>query len=280
LKIGGIDIGSRYIKYLVLEDKTPVAFYKEDTGHDPFQICRKLIEINKPDKLVATGYGRHLLEIHESVNTITEIKAVAIGSKEVLPSCRTIIDIGGQDTKVISINKDGMVTNFEMNDRCAAGTGKFLEIMAKTLGFNVESFGYQCNGDSNDIKINSMCTVFAESEVIGLIAKGIKRELIATAIHNSIASRVIALINRIEVNDDIIFTGGCARNKYLQKIFENRFRTKVHVHDNPDMLAALGAALYAKQENQGSVTLPYLKNRRDCEKQMTVAGSIPTTSPQ
>jgi predicted CoA-substrate-specific enzyme activase len=272
LKIGGIDIGSRYIKYVVLEDKAPVAFYKEDTGHDPFQICRKLIEINKPDKLVATGYGRHLLEIHGSVNTITEIKAVAMGSNKVLPSCRTIIDIGGQDTKVIAINEDGMVTNFEMNDRCAAGTGKFLEIMAKTLGFNIESFGYQCNGDSNDIKINSMCTVFAESEVIGLIAKGVKRELIATAIHNSIASRVIALIKRIGINNDVVFTGGCARNKYLQILFENSFRTKIHVHENPDMLAALGAALYAQQENQGSVTLPDLKNKCECEKQMIVRG--------
>jgi predicted CoA-substrate-specific enzyme activase len=278
LKIGGIDIGSRYIKYVVLEENKPVAFYKEDTGHDPFQICRKLIEMNKPDNLVATGYGRHLLEIHGSVNTITEIKAVAIGSNEVLPSCRTIIDIGGQDTKVIAINKNGMVTNFEMNDRCAAGTGKFLEIMAKTLGLNIENFGYQCNCEvSDDIKINSMCTVFAESEVIGLIAKGVKRELIATAIHNSIANRVIALIKRIGINDDVVFTGGCARNKYLQRLFENRFRTKIHVHENPDMLAALGAALYAQQENQRSVTLPDLKNRRNCEKQMTVAGSIPTT---
>ncbi|OGW36658.1 MAG: hypothetical protein A2Y97_12535 [Nitrospirae bacterium RBG_13_39_12] len=272
MKIGGIDIGSRYIKYVVLEDNKPVAFYKEDTGHDPFEVCRKLMEMNKPDKLIATGYGRHLLEIHGSVNTITEIKAVAIGSKEVLPSCRTIIDIGGQDTKVIAINEDGMVTNFEMNDRCAAGTGKFLEIMAKTLGFNIESFGYQCNGDSNDIKINSMCTVFAESEIIGLIAKGVKRELIATAIHNSIASRVVSLIKRIDLHDDIVFTGGCARNTYLQRLFETRFRTKIHVHENPDILAALGAALYAGREGHGAGAPPGLQKQRDGKKQKAVAG--------
>ncbi len=274
MKIGGIDIGSRYIKYVILEDDESVAFYKKDTGHDPFQVCQEFIETNKPDKLVATGYGRHLLEIHGSVNTITEIKAVAIGSKEVFPSCRTIIDIGGQDTKVIATNKDGMVTNFEMNDRCAAGTGKFLEIMAKTLGFNIESFGDQCNGDGNDIKINSMCTVFAESEVIGLIAKGIKRELIAAAIHNSIASKVIALINRIGVNDDIVFTGGCARNTFLQRLFENRFRTKIHVHENPDMLAALGAALHAQHEGYRAIVLSGLQNQNDGEKQRVVAGSI------
>jgi predicted CoA-substrate-specific enzyme activase len=268
LKIGGIDIGSRYIKYVILEDNKPMVFYKKDTGHDPFKVCRKLIEMNGPDKLIATGYGRHLLEIHGSVNTITEIKATAIGSKEVFPSCRTIIDIGGQDTKVIAVNKDGVVTNFEMNDRCAAGTGKFLEIMAKTLGFNIESFGYQCNGNGgDDIKINSMCTVFAESEVIGLIAKGIKRELIATAIHNSIAGRVIALIKRIDLNDDIVFTGGCARNPYLQKLFENRFRTKIHVHENPDMLAALGAALYAGRDGYGACALSGLQNQCDGVKQ-------------
>ena len=278
MKIGGIDIGSRYIKYVILNDNKSVAFYKEDTGHDPFEVCRKLVEMNRPDKLIATGYGRHLLEIHGNVNTITEIKAVAIGSKEVFPSCRTIIDIGGQDTKVIAVNKDGVVTNFEMNDRCAAGTGKFLEIMAKTLGFNIESFGYQCNCDSGDeININSMCTVFAESEVIGLIARGIKRELIATAIHNSIASRVIALIKRIDLNDDIVFTGGCARNPYLQKLFENRFRTKIHVHENPDMLAALGAALYAGREGYRAGALPGLQNQNDGKKQRAVVGSIPTT---
>ena len=277
MKIGGIDIGSRYIKYAVLEDDKSVVFYKKDTGHNPFEVCRKLIEMNKPDKLIATGYGRHLLEIHGNVNTITEIKAVAIGSKEVLPSCRTIIDIGGQDTKVIAINEDGMVTNFEMNDRCAAGTGKFLEIMAKTLGFNIESFGCQCNGDGSDeIKINSMCTVFAESEIIGLIAKGVKRELIATAIHNSIASRVAALIKRIDLNDDIVFTGGCARNTYLQRLFENRFRTKIHVHENPDILAALGAALYAGREWYGSGVLPDLQNQVSV-KRKAVVGSIPTT---
>ncbi|MEW6001698.1 MAG: BadF/BadG/BcrA/BcrD ATPase family protein [Nitrospirota bacterium] len=130
------------------------------------------------------------------------------------------------------------------------------------LDFKLESFGYQCNCEGiNDIKINSMCTVFAESEVVGLIAKGIKRELIATAIHNSIASRVIALIKRIDLNDDIVFTGGCARNPYLQRLFENCFRTKVYVHENPYMLAALGAALYAERKGYGAGALPGLQNQ-------------------
>ena len=122
-----------------------------------------------------------------------------------------------------------------------------------------------------------MCTVFAESEVIGLIAKGAKREQIATAIHNSIASRVIALIKRIDLNNDIVFAGGCARNTYLKRLFENRFRTKIHVHENPDILAALGAALYAEREGYGTGAPPGLKNQFDGKKTMTVVCSIPTT---
>lgn len=248
MKIGGIDIGSRYIKYVVIEHNRPVAFYKEETGHGPLDVCRKLTEVNKSDRLIATGYGRHLLEIYRSVNTITEIKAVARGAKEVFPSCRTIIDIGGQDTKVISINENGTVINFEMNDRCAAGTGKFLEIMAKTLCFDVDNFGSQCNITSENIKINSMCTVFAESEVISLIAKGVERELIASAIHNSIANRVISLIKRVDVKDDIVFAGGCARNQCLKRLFEKSLQRPIYVYEKPDMLSAFGAALYAGQD--------------------------------
>jgi (R)-2-hydroxyacyl-CoA dehydratese activating ATPase len=248
LKFGGIDIGSRYIKYVVTVDNRPVSFYKEETGHAPLDVCKKLVEKDKPDKLLATGYGRYLLEIYGSVKAITEIKAVARGAKEVFPSCRTIIDIGGQDTKAISLDESGMVTNFEMNDRCAAGTGKFIEVMAKTLGFDIDKFGYCHNGNQAKIKINSMCTVFAESEVVSLIAKGIQREFISSAIHNSIASRVIALVNKVGIDEDIVFAGGCAKNPYLKALLEEGTQNKIHVYDRPEMLAALGAALYASEE--------------------------------
>lgn len=245
MKAGGLDIGSRYIKYVVLEGGQPGAFYKEDTGHDPLQVCRKFIETSRPEKLVATGYGRHLLAIQEGVNAISEIKAAARGARELLPSCRTIIDIGGQDTKAIALGDAGAVVDFEMNDRCAAGTGRFLEIMAKTLGFDIESFGSRCNDGGDDIKINSMCTVFAESEVISLIAKGVKREIIAAAIHHAISGKVAALVKKVGTNDDIVFAGGCARNAYLTRLLEERLGKTLRVHENPDMLTALGAALYA-----------------------------------
>ncbi len=245
MRSGGLDIGSRYIKYVVLDGGSPVVYEKRDTGHDPFRVCKELMAFVPPDRLVATGYGRYLLEVHGAVGTITEIKAVARGARERFPLCRTIIDIGGQDTKVVSLHKNGAVGSFEMNDRCAAGTGKFLEVMARALGFDIETFGARCDAAGYDIKINSMCTVFAESEVIGLIAKGAKRETIAAALHHSIASRVVALVKKVEVRDDVVFAGGCARNACLRAIIEERLQRPLMVDEHPDMLAALGAALFA-----------------------------------
>ncbi|MGE5237955.1 MAG: acyl-CoA dehydratase activase [Chloroflexota bacterium] len=245
MRSGGLDIGSRYIKYVVLDGSSPVVCERQDTGHNPLRICKKLMTSAPCDRLVATGYGRHLLEVYGEVRTVTEIKAVARGSRERFPSCRTIIDIGGQDTKAVSLHRDGTVSSFEMNDRCAAGTGRFLEVMAKALGFDIEAFGSDCDVAGYDIKINSMCTVFAESEVIGLIAKGAKREAIATALHHSIANRVIALAKKVEVCDDVVFAGGCAKNACLRAIIEKRLQRPLVVDEHPDMLAALGAALYA-----------------------------------
>ena len=245
MKIGGIDIGSRYIKYVLLDDRRLVDFQRRETGYNPMSVCGELLEVGMPEKLVATGYGRYLLEVYENTKTITEIKAVARGAKAVFPNARTIIDIGGQDTKVISLNDRGDVTHFEMNDRCAAGTGKFLEIMAKTLGYDLDIFGQHCRNKNTGIKINSLCTVFAESEVISLITKGVEREEIAHSLHDSIVSRVMSLLKRIEIRDDVIFTGGCATNLCLKRMFEELLQRKVSVHENPYLQAAHGAALYA-----------------------------------
>lgn len=244
MKSGGIDIGSRYVKYVVLEDRKPAISLVKETGYDPLSVCRELLEKTKPDRLLATGYGRHLLETDINVNTITEIKAVARGAKEVFPSCRTIIDIGGQDTKVIQLDRKGIVTSFEMNDRCAAGTGKFLEIMAHALGYTIETFGRHCRNDQH-ININSLCAVFAESEVISLITKGTERETIATALHNSVVNRLIPLIKRVGIKEDVIFAGGCAQNSFLKHSFEERLQVSVYIHKYSPMLSALGAALYA-----------------------------------
>jgi (R)-2-hydroxyacyl-CoA dehydratese activating ATPase len=249
MRSGGIDIGSRFIKYVVVEDDVIAESYREETGTEPLPLCLRHIEKTRPERLIATGYGRHLLEVHGNFATITEIKAVALGARQVFPACRTIIDIGGQDTKVVSLNEGGAVEGFEMNDRCAAGTGKFLEIMAHTLGYTVEGFSSACSNGEHEkpIKINSMCTVFAESEVISLIARGIDRATIAYALHNSVIERIMPLVRRVGIRDMVVFAGGCARNACLASLMKERLSTPVHIAGNPDFLAALGAALHASR---------------------------------
>jgi predicted CoA-substrate-specific enzyme activase len=243
LTVAGIDVGSRYIKYALIEKGVP-RFFREETGYDPLVVCRRLIDETSPDELLATGYGRHLLAADRGVDTITEIKAVGWGAREVFPSCRTIVDIGGQDTKVVLLNAAGTVENFEMNDRCAAGTGKFLEIMAHALGYPVAEFGMYCETDQQ-VTVSSLCAVFAESEVISLIGKGVRREVIATALHTSIVTRIIPLVKRVGLVEDVVFTGGCARDVCLRRMLAERLGKSLLVHDNPDVLSAYGAALCA-----------------------------------
>jgi predicted CoA-substrate-specific enzyme activase len=241
----GIDIGSRYIKYAVLEDGREPRFFREETGHDPLDVWKRLVGDDRPDALIATGYGRHLLAAEGTVRTMTEIKAVARGARHVFPSCRTIVDIGGQDTKVVLLRSDGSVENFEMNDRCAAGTGKFLEMMARTLGFSLEDFGLTCATDQK-VGISSLCAVFAESEVITLIGKGVKRDVIAAALHSSIVTRILPLVKRVGLMEEVVFAGGCARDSCLGRMLAERLGRGVLVHERPDMLSAYGAALYAR----------------------------------
>jgi len=248
MKTGGIDIGSRFIKYVMLEDGRVILFRKAETGVEPLSVCRRYIEETAPDRLIATGYGRHLMEVHGDYQAVTEIKAVARGARHMFPECRTIIDIGGQDTKAVSLNEKGSVAAFEMNDRCAAGTGKFLEVMSHALGYEVEHFGEACTDSAASLKINSMCTVFAESEVIGLISRGIERASIAAALHTSVIDKVIPLVERVGVADRIVFAGGCARNACLVKLLQQRVKREILVNENPDMLAALGAALLAGED--------------------------------
>jgi len=172
MRCAGIDIGSRTIEVAVVKDGRVVETRQGDSGFDPLKEALKLLDGAKHDRLMATGYGRHLLEVALDASTVTEIKAYAVGARFLVPQARTILDIGGQDSKAISLHESGRVLKFEMNDRCAAGTGKFLEVMARALGFPIEEFGIQALKAKKDIQISSMCTVFAESEVTSLLAKG------------------------------------------------------------------------------------------------------------
>jgi len=244
VRLAGIDIGSRYIKYAILKQGEPVALVTRETGYDPLPVCRALLEEMPADRTLATGYGRHLIEEDRKIRTITEIRAVARGARHFFPSCATIIDIGGQDTKVVGLAGNGTVANFEMNDRCAAGTGRFLEMMAHALGYSIDAFGHHCK-DGQQETVNSLCAVFAESEVISLITKGVQREAVATALHYSIVTRVVSLVKRVGVRDDVVFAGGCAKNPCLTRLLAQRLNKVLLIHPMPEMLSAFGAALCA-----------------------------------
>jgi (R)-2-hydroxyacyl-CoA dehydratese activating ATPase len=248
MRVLGIDIGSRFIKLAILENGKPPVFKKTETSFNPIDKCCELLGDTTEDRIIATGYGRHLLEVHMDARTLTEIKAHAVGARALFRKCRTIIDIGGQDTKVISLDAEGQVKKFEMNDRCAAGTGKFIEVMAKSLGYSMEEFGALPAKCGREIQINSMCTVFAESEVVSLIAKGEAREDIAVALHRSIASRVLSMLRRIPVEGSVVFAGGCARNRCLRDILEQLLGMPLLTAETPDITGALGAALCALEE--------------------------------
>ena len=285
----GIDIGSRTIEVVVVNDSGEViCSFESDTGFDPIAESLKIFyaieekEI-KYESIMATGYGRTLFEIAytnldpisnsnkltliNNCSTVTEIKAHARGVTAFFPDAATILDIGGQDSKAIALNENGRVKKFEMNDRCAAGTGKFLEIMARTLGFTIDDFGKEALLAQNDLTINSMCTVFAESEVTSLIAKGSDRREIAKGLHISVMKRAASMISRVRSiessvirpdkitkqgvegvknntkDDFIVFTGGVAKNECMVKLISEKLGCDVLVPDNPQMIGAFGAAL-------------------------------------
>jgi (R)-2-hydroxyacyl-CoA dehydratese activating ATPase len=246
MRFAGIDIGSRTIELVVVnESGETVLSLRTDTGFDPLAEAKKLIRDAPFDRIIATGYGRSLFEIAWEAPTVTEIKAHAKGARALFPHSRTVLDIGGQDSKAIAMGENGRVKKFEMNDRCAAGTGKFLEIMARSLGFDIDAFGREALRAEKDLTISSMCTVFAESEVTSLIARGQNRREIARGLHSSVIRRAAGMINRVSSQGDIVFTGGVARNPCMAVLLEKALGRSILVPDDPQAVGALGAALLA-----------------------------------
>ena len=247
-KYAGLDVGSRTIKLVTFDTAVRDSVVIE-TGVHPLRRCQELLSDKKYDRLVVTGYGRHLVAPVLGGEVVSEIKAFAIGSRYLYPDCYSVIDIGGQDSKVILLSDKGEVRKFEMNDRCAAGTGKFLEIMANTLEVNISEIGDLALNASKVIHINSLCTVFAESEVVSLIAKGEEAGAIALALHEAVTSRIETMVRRVGVKERIVFAGGGSYNKCLGKLLEQRLDIKLTVPDSPQTVGALGAALLAGDNN-------------------------------
>jgi (R)-2-hydroxyacyl-CoA dehydratese activating ATPase len=241
----GIDLGSRTIKAAALKDGKLHAYQIAESGFDPHRQSLEMIKQYHPTKIVATGYGRHLARKQFAGDVITEIKAHALGARYYFPSCRTVLDVGGQDSKVIALDEKGKVAGFQMNDKCAAGTGRFLEIMAASLGIPLSEFGREALQGSEDIKITSMCTVFAESEVVSLKNHGASPREIARAVHLSVVERLAGMLHRVGFEDSVVFTGGVAKNPAIVRLLQEKLEIAVLVPDEPDIVGALGAALYA-----------------------------------
>jgi len=197
--------------------------------------------------IISTGYGRS--RVKERDGAVTEITCHAKGIKHVIPETRILIDIGGQDSKAIHLDPDGNVVDFAMNDKCAAGTGRFLEAMARALEVDINELGDLDKGATSDLVLSSMCTVFAESEVVSLIAGGAEQKEIAKGLNRAIAARTSSLVKRVAKNTDglaVSMSGGVARNKGVVKaVAESMNIEKVNTPETPDIIGALGAAIIA-----------------------------------
>ena len=256
----GLDIGSTAIKVaLVDEDGKIVGVHVSSSGSlfhknakDALQNLLDKLNVDKGDVryLIATGYGRKLFK--EADDSISEITANAIGAHEAgkaFGGVRTIINIGGQDSKAIQIDDTGNVSNFAMNDKCAAGTGRFLDVAARNLDIDLEELGdYHFNGRGAPLSINSTCTVFAESEIIGLLANGHGKEEIIAGIHYSIAKRTVRLAKRVGIEDRVYFDGGPALNKGLVAAIQDELGRELVVPEYPQTTTAFGAAILARSE--------------------------------
>jgi len=252
----GIDVGARSSEIVVLDGEAPDAFtYRiADTGHDPARTGHRLFEEAlaergvAPDAIartIATGYGRASLPF--AAEAVTEITCHARGVRHGVPDVRTIVDIGGQDSKVIVLDERGSVADFAMNDRCAAGTGRFLEIVARILDLDIDQLGEVAEQATRPAAITSMCAVFAESEVVGLLARGTKRQDVLAGVHASIASRVAALASRLRVQAPAVFTGGVAKNPAMVRALARAVALDFTVPSEPQITGALGAALLAAE---------------------------------
>ena len=249
----GIDIGALTVKAVVLdEQKEVVASGLVRSRHNSCQVATQLVESLLAEKGIAhdeigytvvTGYGR---VTYDAANKeISEITCHARGAIHLFPHARTVIDIGGQDSKVIRVHPQGYVTDFAMNDKCAAGTGRFLEVMAEALEVGVEELGPLSQQSQRPVTISSTCTVFAESEVIAHMSRGTPKADIVAGIHAAIASRVAGLAGQVGLEEEVVMTGGVAKNIGVVKALENQIGLPIHLPPEPQLVGALGAALLA-----------------------------------
>ena len=248
----GIDIGSTMTKAVIMDDTEILSSFIGPTGAHHRKLANRVMKeaLDHADLslddiafIVATGYGR--ISVPFADKQITEITCHARGVAHLFPAARTIIDIGGQDSKAINIT-DGLVTNFVMNDKCAAGTGRFLEVIAEALGLDIEQMGEMSLTGQNPVQISNICTVFAEQEVVNSLSEGVPLNDLVAGIHESMAMSVYRLAKKLPIEKDLVITGGGAKNVGLTKILSDKFECPVLIPQEPLLTGAIGAALRGK----------------------------------
>jgi predicted CoA-substrate-specific enzyme activase len=250
----GVDVGAITAKAAIFGDGELLATAVILAGYDRTAAARQVLDQvlaqtgltrKQVARLVATGYGR--VQVPGSDRTVTEITCHAQGAHHLCPDVRTVIDIGGQDSKGIAVGTGGKVLDFVMNDKCAAGTGRFLEVMARALEVDLADLGQLALAAPRRAKISSTCTVFAESEVVTHLTAGVPRTEIIAGIHEAIAARVATMLGRIPVRDTVVLTGGVARNAGVACMLEERLDHPIIVPEQAQLAGAIGAALIARR---------------------------------
>ncbi|HUX76646.1 MAG TPA: acyl-CoA dehydratase activase [Anaerolineae bacterium] len=249
----GVDIGAITAKAAVFDDEGLLATALILAGYDRAAAALQVLDRalaqaglahEQIARLVATGYGR--VQVAGADRTVTEITCHARGAHHLCPGVHTVIDIGGQDSKGIAVGAAGKVLDFVMNDKCAAGTGRFLEVMAHALEVDLVDFGQLALAAPRRARISSTCTVFAESEVITHLAAGADRGEIIAGIHGAIAARVATMVGRIPVRDRVVLTGGVAHNAGVARMLEEKLGQPITVPEHAQLAGAIGAALIAR----------------------------------
>jgi len=254
LYFAGVDIGSTMTKVVLMNTKgTILSAIKGPTGPEHRQLANEVmrmaleqasVPLEQVACIVATGYGR--LNVPFADRQITELSCHARGVSSLFPNVRTAIDIGGQDAKCMKIH-NGKLLDFVMNDKCAAGTGRFLEVIAATLGIELEDLGTLSLKSTKTVPISNFCTIFAQQEIVARLSEGEKAEDIIAGMHDALASRVAALAHRLRVEPDVVLTGGVAKNSGMVKAMRENLDCEILVPPDPLITGAMGAAILAKE---------------------------------
>ena len=254
LYFAGIDLGSTMTKVVIIDEGEAIlARVESHTGAEHRRLANKVMEqalaqanlaFAEIAYVVATGYGR--INVPFADSQITELTCHARGVFSLFPSVRTALDIGGQDAKGLKI-KEGKLIDFVTNDKCAAGTGRFLEVIAKTLDLKLEELGNISLKSTNRVNISNTCTIFAQQEVISRLSDGVPLEDIVAGLHEAIASRAVGMLRRLKIEPDVVFTGGVAKNSGVVKAVRENLGSEVLVPDDPLISGAMGAALVGKE---------------------------------